>query len=405
MLQTTRAGTILPRETLIQNQTSSNDLEIDLSNQTYKAGYPVVANIRNVNQEAICKIPSVSVRDSSDQSLVFGPTPERNYTDHCADPWQITFFAGLEKNELITKPTKYSILATLDNKTYQKDFTAIPSQYSGKNITSNSQILPGFLTFTSCLPISGAPPNNGTLVNYTGFDRYQRYLAGPDNDIPEIDDYLLRPGQTGSFVMQIHQGQFPEGANLAGGLSFLSGNLLNVDNSTVWKLNRPVASDAHPGLIVSYSPGFAKAGPQGYATITVSISALQNATLGTYWLYLPPGVCGGHRVLLTIGDQPLAQPPDFTGYDFDSNFVVDTAGQLVFGLINPTIHTFENCSLNYVSNNQTTTVKTFNVIPPGMEYKQIWNKTSNQIEKRFLECKEPPITKVYPDMWIDGLPY
>jgi hypothetical protein len=391
------------------NKTTTNELKIDLSNQTYEAGYPVYVNLKNINQESTCKIPSISVRNTSDQSLVFGPTPVRNYTGHCTDPWQITFYAGLEKNALITKSTRYSILATLDNKTYQKEFTVIPSQYSNKNITTDStQIVPGYLTFTSCLPVSDVP-NNGTLINYTGFDLYRRYLAGPDmGGIPEIDDYLLRPGHTGSFVMQIHQGQFSKDANLAGGLYFLSENLLNLDNSTVWN-NRPLASEAHLGLVLSYTPSFAKAGPQGYVTITASISALQNAPRGTYWLYLLPGICGGDRVLLTIGDQPLAQPPDYIGYDLASNFAQGVGNpaesDITFELINAGIHSFENCSLNYISKNQTTTIKTFDVIPPGMEYRYHASVTPNSIDSGFLECKKPPITKIYPDTWIDILPY
>ncbi|MDE2590267.1 MAG: hypothetical protein KGL95_11475, partial [Patescibacteria group bacterium] len=368
----------LGNQTIGENQITSG-IQIELANQTYEAGYPVDVNLKNVNQDYGCKIPSITVKDMSNQSLVFGPTPERDYGNtHCADPWHVTFYAGLENNSLVTKPTRYLIIAMLDNMTHQKEFTAIPSNYSGTSIISDSsQVLPGFLTFTSCLPIPNMPPNNGTLISYSGFDLYHRYLAGPDTVGMKLDDYLLRPGQTGSFVMQVHQGQFLPGHNLAGGLSFLSGNLLNVDNSTVWEPNRPVASKDHPGLDVSYSPIFAVAGPDGYATIIVTISARQDASQGSYWLYLPPGVCGGHRVLLTVGNKPLSQPPDYIGYDFDSNFVVDTAKQLVFELINPGIHTFENCTLGYTSKNQTTIVKTFDVILPGMEYKHIWNASSD----------------------------
>ncbi len=391
------------------NKTTANELKIDLSNQTYDAGYPVYVNITGVHQDSTCKIPSISVRDESDQSIVYGPTPDRSYAGGCVDPWPITFYAGLEKNTLITKSTRYSILATLDNKTYQKEFTVIPSLYSGKNITADStQIMPGYLTFTGCLPISNVP-NNGTLISYTGFDMYRRYLAGPDTGgIPEINDYLLKPGSTGSFVVEVHQGQFSKDANLAGGLYFLSENLLNLDNSTVLN-NKPLASEEHPGLILNYTPRFAKAGPEGYATITASISALQNATHGNYWLYLPPGICGGDRVLLTIGEQPLDQPPDYIGYDLASHIAQGvgnpTKSDITFELINAGIHTFENCSVNYVSNNQTTTIKTFNVIPPGMEYKYHANLTSTSKVSGFLECKNPPITKVYSDVWVDIIPY
>lgn len=391
------------------NNTTTNELKIDLSNQTYDAGYPVYVNLKGVNQDSTCKIPSISVMDESDKSIVFGPTPDRNYVGGCVDPWTITFYAGLEKNTLITKSTRYSIFATLDNKTYQKEFTVIPSSYSNKNITAESmQIMPGYLRFASCLPSSDVP-NNGTLIKYTGFDMYRRYLAGPDTGgIPEIDDYLLKPGSTGSFVLQVHQGQFPKDANLAGGLYFLSENLLNLDNSTVLN-NKPLASEEYPGLVLSYTPSFAKAGPEGYATITASISALQNATHGTYWLYLPPGICGGDRVLLTIGEQPLAQPPDYLGYDLASNFAQGvgnpTKSDVTFELINAGIHTFENCSVNYVSKNQTTTIKTFTVIPPGMEYQYHANLTSTSKVSGFLECKNPPFTKVYPDVWVDIIPY
>ncbi|MDE1767501.1 MAG: hypothetical protein KGI27_14695, partial [Thaumarchaeota archaeon] len=120
------------------NKTTSNELKIELSNQTYDAGYPVRVNLKGVNQDATCKIPSISVRDEADQSIVFGPTPDRSYAGSCVDSWPITFYAGLEKNALITKSTIYSILATLDNKTYQKEFTVIPSLYSNKNITADS---------------------------------------------------------------------------------------------------------------------------------------------------------------------------------------------------------------------------------------------------------------------------
>src|SRR5574337_117955 len=90
--------------TAVNVPSKTNELEIDLTNQTYESGYPIDVNLKNVNQDYGCKIPSVTVREEPSQSLVFGPTPERDYGhSHCSDPWDVTFYAGLENNSLVTK--------------------------------------------------------------------------------------------------------------------------------------------------------------------------------------------------------------------------------------------------------------------------------------------------------------
>lgn len=367
-----------------ENSTAINRLVIKDLNNTYKAGYPVTATLHFVTQNPDCQEPSVLVTNLSTNMPVYGPTLLWNYTNaQCSNSTQISFYAGLEKNQLITDTERYKIMATLYVKQYQREFTVVPSEYSGKNITAESTLLPGSDPWLSCPAISGSLTSE-TVVGTRGFDGvYHRYLTNyyPNN---EVEDYFLKPGHSGSITLKVHPGSaFPIGENLATGELILN-------------KNSHYGNFAHPGVSTSYNPSIAIAGLDGSATFSLVVSTTQNATHGTYWIYLPPGGCsGGQLSLLTIGDRPMAQPPDLIGYDPPVDFSFSESPILTANIFNFGIHTFDNCSLTFTNNNKTLLIKNFDEIRPGFVYKHHFDSNPLKGDKVTFECGTPHMVKTF----------
>lgn len=359
-------------------------LKMENLNDTYKAGCPVTTTFRFATHDPDCQFPQVQVTDLSTGITVYGPNLLWNYTsDQCSNSTQVSFYAGLERNQLITDTQKYAITATLYDKHYQKEFTVVPSEHSGQNITAETTLLPGSGPDLSCYPIPGSSTTEA-ILGTSGFDGvYRRYLT---NSAPsyEVDDYFLKPGDSGKIIIKIHPGSaFPAGENLA------TGELILNKDSYHGKFD-------HYGVSTSYEPSTAVAGLDGTATLSLVVSTTQDATHGTYWMYLPPGGCnGGKLVLLTIGDRPMAQPPDLVGYDIPVDFTFSESPILTVDVMNFGIHTFDNCSLSYTTNNKTSTIKSFDEIPPGFVYKYHFASNPGNGDKVTFECKVPNMVKSF----------
>lgn len=365
------------------NKTTADELKIDLSNQTYDAGYPVTASLDFITHDPDCQSPSVLVKNLSTNMSVYGPVLLWNYTNaQCSNSTRVSFYAGLENNQLITNTERYQILATVYGKQYKREFTVVPSEYSGKNITALS-ILPGSDPWLSCPAIPGTRTSE-TILGASGFDGvYHRYLTDSSPSY-EVDDYFLKPGHTGRITIEIHPGSaFHVGDNLAEGEL-----ILNKDSHS--------GNFAHPGVNTRYEPSVAIAGSNGTATLSLVVSAMQNATFGTYWMYLPPGGCvGGDLVFLTIGDRPMAQPHDLIGYGIPVDFSFSESPILTADVINFGIHTFDKCSLTYDHDNKTLVTENFDEIPPGFVYRYHFDSNPVKGDKVTFECATPHIVKTY----------
>ena len=365
------------------NSTVTN-LKMEDLNDTYKAGCPVTPTFHFITHNPDCQFPQVRVTDLSTGITVFGPNLLWNYTDaQCSNSTQISFYAGLERNQLITDTQRYTITAILYGKHYQREFTVVPSEYSGQNITAETALLPGSGPNLSCPAIPGSNTDE-VVLGSSGFDGvYHRYLT---NSFPyfEGNDYFLKPGNSGKITIKIHPGSaFPVGENLATGEL-----ILNKDSH--------YGNFDHYGVSTSYEPSTAVAGLDGTATLSLIVSTTKDATHGTYWMYLPPGGCdGGKLVLLTVGDRPMAQPPDLIGYDVPVDFTFSESPILTVDVINFGIHTFDNCSLDYINNNKTSIIKSFDEIPPGYVYKYHFVSNPGKGDKVTFECTSPHVIKTY----------
>lgn len=366
------------------DNTAVTSLKMEDLNDTYKAGCPITTTFRFVTHDPDCQFPQVQVTDLSTGITVNGPNLLWNYTnDQCPNSTQASFYAGLERNQLISSTQKYAITAILYGKQYQREFTVVPSEYSGQNITAETTLLPGSGPELSCPAIPGSSTSEA-ILGTSGFDGvYHRYLTDPP---PSYDgnDYFLKPGDSGKITIKVRPG-----SGFSAGENFATGELIVNKDSSYGKFD-------HYGVSTSYEPSTAVAGLDGTATFSLVVSTTQDATHGTYWMYLPPGGCdGGKLVLLTIGDRPMAQPPDLIGYDIPVDFTFSESPLLTVDVMNFGIHTFYNCSLGYTANDTTSIIKSFDEIPPGFVYKYHFASNPGNKDKVTFECKVPDVVKIF----------
>ena len=130
---------------------------------------------------------------------------------------------------------------------------------------------------------------SGKILNVTGFYGVYNYT-----DYPFIKNYVLEPGHNGTLTYSISVSsinsdaripEYPNGVNINNDVEFMHDE--NMHN--------------HPGIDVSTDPETEVIREHTSALVSMTISASQNASSGTYWLHLPPGICmGGQIVVLTI---------------------------------------------------------------------------------------------------------
>jgi len=134
---------------------------------------------------------------------------------------------------------------------------------------------------------------SGTILDATGFYGVYNYT-----DYPDVQNYVLEPGHNGTLTYSIllrsintdaRIPEYPDGVNISNDIEFMHD--ANMHN--------------HPGIDVSVYPQVEIIREHTNALVNITISASQNASHGTYWIHLPPGICmGGQIIVLTITDCP-----------------------------------------------------------------------------------------------------
>jgi len=127
------------------------------------------------------------------------------------------------------------------------------------------------------------------IMDATGFYGIYNYT-----NYPYVQNYVLEPGHNGTLTYSISVStinsdaripEYPNGVNVINDVGFMHD--ANMQN--------------HPGIDVSVYPETEIIREHTSALVNMTISASQNASNGTYWLHLPPGVCmGGQIIILTI---------------------------------------------------------------------------------------------------------
>jgi hypothetical protein len=210
-------------------------------------------------------------------------------------------------------------------------------QYSSLRVISY-RIIPGAIP---TIPCPDSPKFPSSIVNSSGFNVYN--FSG-------ISNYVLYPGHQGTITYKIdkdgHPSQFSEKVNLKNDLTFYHQENVTVEQTVVPKTIRlengttvqgfdacyviPDSFGArscyggpgqlppkmktilvpqwnHTGITVLSKPESESLESNISVIFTSTILVDSNAPLGTYWLILPPGICGGgDSILLTIGNQPYA---------------------------------------------------------------------------------------------------
>ena len=133
-----------------------------------------------------------------------------------------------------------------------------------------------------------------SVISSNGFKGiYHKNLQGFSGD-----NYVLMPGNSGNITLAIRATQ-----------EFSSSNYLSQANITsnevfIHETKSPEEKFTHLGLMVSYEPKILISKLNSSVTTTLVIYASPDAPLGTYWLFLPPGGCGGGPLILfTVGNQ------------------------------------------------------------------------------------------------------
>ena len=161
-----------------------------------------------------------------------------------------------------------------------------PSTSASTSIdTYSSEIIPGPYPQGTCpAPVY---PVYGTVVGHQGFDQY---------NISGLTDYVMPASSNGTILYTVHLGVNPFEAN-----SSMENRFYN------WaELSHLSASNAvlntHPGITISIDPQNETVPFNSSYLVSVRVTAMPSALLGTYMVSLSPGFCSGGPVfLLTIG--------------------------------------------------------------------------------------------------------
>jgi|GEM_PF-6181219 hypothetical protein len=162
---------------------------------------------------------------------------------------------------------------------------ALTNHASG-SLQQPATILPGPFPSGACHPHVQQSYSNITTV--TGLSAYN--LSG-------TEDYVISPGGSGriSYTTYVGKniGEGEAGTNTTNWADFYH---LSTNNLT---------GNTYPGMNVSIQPPSETFYFNSSYTVGVGVTALPNATRGTYWVVLSPGICqGGPVFLLTVGNAP-----------------------------------------------------------------------------------------------------
>lgn len=170
---------------------------------------------------------------------------------------------------------------------YRAHTSASTSASTSINASSNA-IIPGPYPQGSC----PAPVYliYGSIVGHQGFERY---------NVSGLADYVMPASSNGTISYTVHIGANPFGTNSSTENRFSNWaelSHLSVSNAVL---------NTHPGINVSINPQNETVQFNSSYRVSVYITAVPSALLGTYMVSLSPGFCNGGPVfLLTIGSNP-----------------------------------------------------------------------------------------------------
>lgn len=180
----------------------------------------------------------------------------------------------------------------------------LPKQLQLAAINQTSQVSQGIPScaskITNQYATAGAPgffmcplaafQARGQIVNYTGFYGVYNYTK-----FPNTQNFVLEPGHNGTISYEISISSFRSWTNTT------YSNEVNITNYV--QLMHDANMYDHPGVYVSLYPKSETMSTNDSAIIIITLAASKDASHGTYWVHLPPGVCsGGEAIILTITD-------------------------------------------------------------------------------------------------------
>lgn len=130
---------------------------------------------------------------------------------------------------------------------------------------------------------------SGKIQSATGFYGIYNYTEYTD-----MLNFVLEPGHNGTITYLVSV----DAIHNYGGISqYLNG--INITNNVAFM--HDAGMNNHPGVDVLSNPPLELIGSNESAFVTITFSASNSASPGTYWVILPPGVCaGGQMIILTI---------------------------------------------------------------------------------------------------------
>jgi hypothetical protein len=165
----------------------------------------------------------------------------------------------------------------------------MPTVSTTTTIQNSSKIVPNPFSSSACTAITWYI--TGHAINATGFNNITRTPLG-------IEDYLLPPSHSGSIIYSYNYSYLSEDSNKAS---------INFTNNLVFSNINASSNTKNPGLEYTFNPATANLLAGKPFNFTLTLTALPNATDGTYWLWFGPsgnGCSGGGVIILTIGTTP-----------------------------------------------------------------------------------------------------
>jgi len=282
---------------------------------TYAVGQKIDFTIELSGYGMTCPIPDVSIQGQDGNTLWHANHPVITSCDPERGGFRVQYKLsdGLGVPE-INETGSYTMVVSYGNQTMRLPFVVVPSindikdlsesmpQYMTRNQTgvSMTQTAPSCVSNIShqyaYAGAMGSPlcpfawySASGKILGATGFYGIYNYTEYPD-----VQNYVLEPGHNGTLTYSISVSsintnarvpEYPDGVNIINDVGFMHD--ANMQN--------------HPGIDVLVEPRAEIIREHTSALVNMTISASQNASNGTYWIHLPPGVClGGQVIVLTI---------------------------------------------------------------------------------------------------------
>jgi hypothetical protein len=286
----------------------TNELTVDGLKNTYNVGEQINFRVKFNEMIGDCTQPYVIVKNQTDQIIwkskeIAIPCSTDTTLHHGDGEFE---FGNSDLGYLRINQTGSYFIHIWFAKEIVEKITVIQSVNNVENQTSISatQIIPSCVSNISHQYANAGPMGlplcpvawytaSGKILNATGFYGIYNYT-----DYSNVQNYVLEPGHNGTLTYSILLSsintdaripEYPDGVNISNDVEFMHD--ANMQN--------------HPGIDVSVYPQEEIIREHTSTLVNMTISASQNASHGTYWMRLPPGICmGGQIIVLTITDCP-----------------------------------------------------------------------------------------------------